>query len=153
MKTVQATDTAVSIWITREQAPTGEQMLSLVRQALADRGLAPWAETEAECFAAGEDTLVIARPGPGRRLGFYFADLEELLGAALAGGPGDGSLYDVGRGYMLALAPEAAGPALYEYGAPRTLAPGWEEHAREQGMCLLRDSALAQLRGWFGGGV
>ena len=36
MRTVQVTETAVSIWITEEAAPTKEQMLALVRQALAD---------------------------------------------------------------------------------------------------------------------
>ncbi len=152
MKTVQATDTAVSIWISREAAPTGEQMLLLVRQALMERGLAPWSETEAECFTAGEDTLVIARPGHGRRQGFYFADLEDLLAGAQGCADGSGSLYALEEGYLLVLAPEAAGPALYEYGEARSMGPDWELHAREQGMGLIREDAAAVLRRVFSRG-
>ena len=149
MRTVQATDTAVSIWITREAAPTGEQMLRLVRQALEDQGLAPWRETEAECFAAGEDTLVIARPGRARRVGFYFCGLEELLGGALACPEAESCLYVLEDGYMLVLAPEHAAPSLYEYGERQSVGADWEEHAREQGMCLIRNGALGTLRRFF----
>ena len=149
MKTVQATDTAVSIWISREEPPSRAQMLRLVRQALADRGLAPWPETEAECFAAGQDTLVIARPGHPRRAAFYFGDLEDLLGGAFSCPAGDSALYAVGEGYVLAVAPEAAGPGLYEYGRPYEAGPLWEVHAREQGMCLIREDAAAVLSRYF----
>ncbi len=151
MKTVQATDTAVSIWISREAAPTREQMLSLVRQALEERGLAPWAETEAECFAAGEDTLVIARPVHGRQ-GFFFADLEALLGGALACADVPSSLYVTEDGYLLAVAADGAAPALYEYGQARPVNAGWEAHAAEQGACLIREDAVACLRRFFSRG-
>ena len=149
MKTVQATETAVSIWISREQAPSRTQMLALIRQALAERGLTPWPETEAECFAAGEDTLVIARPGHSRRTAWYFADLEALLAGALACPGGDSDLYAVPGGYVLTLAPEAAGPALGEFGESFPVVPEWEIHAREQGMCLIRHSAIDDLRRYF----
>ena len=149
MRTVQATDRLVSIWIDREEAPTREQMLCLVRQALADRGLTPWPQTEAECFAVGEETLLIARPGPGRRLAFYFGDLEALLEAARALPDGESSLYTYGDGYVLALPAEAGRTALWEYG--RALEPGgeWELHVREQGGCLLDGDALDRLRRAF----
>ncbi len=149
MKTVQATETAVSIWITHEQAPTREQMLRLVRQALADHGLDPWPETEAECFAAGEDTLVIARPAHARRPAFCFGDLEDLLGGAMPCPDGDSSLYAVGEGYVLALGPEEVRPSLYEYGQAGCVTAGWEAHAREQGLCLIRGEAVAVLRRYF----
>ena len=148
MRTVQATETAVSIWITEEAAPTKAQMLDLVRQALAERGLAPWAETEAECFAAGADTLVIARPGH-RRAAFYFGDLEALLAGALRCADGESSLYKMGDGYVLTTGAETVCPALLEFGDTYTAAPDWECHAREQGMCLLRDRAVADLRRYF----
>ena len=145
MISVQATDRLVSLWVSREAPPSRERMLCLVRQALAERGLAPWPETEAECFAAGEDTLIIARPvRPGRRA-FIFPDLEALLGGALRCPPGESALYTVGEGYILTVAPEAAAPALYEFGESCGAGPLWEAHAREQGMCLIREDAVAVL--------
>lgn len=149
MKTVQVTPTAVSIWISRERAPDRAQMLELIRQALAERGLAPWEETEAECFAAGEDTLVIARPGHPRRAAFHFGDLEALLAGALSCADGDSSLYIGPDGYVLTLAHEAAAPMLSEFGEPFPATPEWEVHAREQGLCLLRENAIADLRRYF----
>lgn len=149
MKTVQATETAVSIWITREEVPTRAQMLALIRQALAERGLPLWEETEAECFACGEDTLVIARPGQPRRAAFFFGDLEALLAGALRCADGESSLYAAGGGYILTATRPAAGPALLEYGEAYPVTADWEVHAREQGMCLMREGAIAGLRRWF----
>ena len=149
MRLVQATETAVSIWITRERAPSRAQMLELIRQALAERGLGPWEETEAECFAAGEDTLVIARPGHSRPAAFYFGDLETLLAGALRCGDGDSALYRAGGGYVLSVTPEAVCPALFEYGDPFPVTAEWEVHAREQGMCLIREGAVGDLRRFF----
>ena len=149
MISVQATDRLVSLWVSREAPPSRERMLCLVRQALAEQGLAPWAETEAECFAAGEDTLIIARPVRPSRRAFYFSDLETLLGGALRCPPGESSLYTSGEGYILTVAPEAAVPALREFGESCEAGPLWEVHAREQGMCLIRENAVAVLRRHF----
>ena len=149
MKTVQATDTAVSIWVSREAPPSREQMLRLVRQALAEEGLAPWGSTEAECFAAGEETLIIARPARPKRCAFYFSDLEALLGGALRCPPAESALYAAGEGYILAVEPEGVTAALYEFGEPREAGPLWEAHAREQGMCLIREDAVAALSRYF----
>ena len=149
MKTVQATDTAVSIWISHEQVPTRGQLLQLIRQALTDRGLTPWRSMEAECFAAGEDTLVIARPGQARRLAFYFSDLEELLSGVLRCAGADSSLYDAGEGYILTVAPEEAVLALYEFGHASEVTYDWELQAREQGRCLIRDRAIDELHRYF----
>ena len=149
MISVQATDRLVSLWVSREAPPTRERMLCLVRQALAERGLPPWAETEAECFAAGEDTLIIARPVRPRRRAFYFSDLEALLGGALRCPPGESALYTPGEGYILTVAPEAAALALREFGETYEAGPLWEEHAREQGMCLIREDAIAVLSRYF----
>ncbi len=149
MRTVQATDTAVSIWFSRENAPSRQQMLSLVRQALVERGLDPWSSTEAECFAAGEDTLVIARPGQPHRLAFYFEELETLLGGVMGCAEGESSLYAEGEGYILTAVPEAAGPALYEFGRETPLSAAWETHGEEQGRLLIRDTAISDLRRYF----
>ena len=150
MRTVPATETAVSIWFSREDVPDREQMLKLIRQALLERGLDPWRSTEAECFAAGEDTLVIARPGHIRRPAFHFDDLESLLSGVTACAAADSSLYNMGQqGYLLTVDPEAAGAALYEYGQADTVTADWEAHAREQGLCLIRDGAISDLRRYF----
>lgn len=149
MKMVQAADTAVSIWITREEVPTGKALLTLIRQALAERGLTPWPSAEIECFAAGEDTLVIARPAHARRPAFYFPELETLLSGALCVAEEEGTLYGAGEGYLLALRPEAVVPALYEYGAASSVTAGWEVHAREQGRCLIEQHAAGVLRRHF----
>ena len=149
MKTVQATDRLVSIWISLEAPPTGAEMRRLVRQALAERGLPLWSDMEAECFAAGEDTLLIARPGHSRRAAFYFPDLEPLLAGALANADAASSLYALERGYILTVDRRGAGPALYEFGREVRAAAEWEDHAAEQGRRLLRDDAIAALRRYF----
>lgn len=149
MKTVQAADTAVSIWITREEVPEGEALLAMIRQALTERGLAPWPETEVECFAAGEDTLVIARPARDMRPAFYFGDLEALLSGARDVPGGEGALYAVEDGYLLAVRPDAVVPALHEYGEAASVSADWEVHAREQGMCLVEAGAADVLRRHF----
>ena len=149
MKTIQATETAVSIWFSREEVPSRGQMLGLIRQALTERGLKPWPETEAECFAAGEDTLVIARPAHIRRHGVYFDDLETLLAGVFSCRPGESSLYAVEDGYVLTVGSEAAGPALYEFGQEYMTGEDWEAHAAEQRMCLIKDTAITDLRRYF----
>ncbi len=149
MKTVQAAETAVSIWITREAVPEGDALLALVRRSLAERGLTPWPAVEAECFAAGEDTLVIARPARDRRPAFYFADLETLLSGALGVAGGENTLYAMDDGYLLAVGEEAVTPGLYEYGRAGSVSADWEIHAREQGMCLADGDAAGVLRRHF----
>ncbi|MCC8357118.1 MAG: adaptor protein MecA [Oscillospiraceae bacterium] len=148
MRTVQATENAVSIWFSQEEAPPQQQVLRLVRSALEERGLAPWPETEAECFAAGADTLVIARPA-AHSAGFYFEDLESLLAGALACPDGESDLYAVPDGYILTAAADVAVPALYEFGTPRRVLPDWAAHAAEQGQRLAASDAIATLRYWF----
>ena len=149
MRVVQATDRAVSIWFSGEAAPDRGALLALVRQALAERGLSLWPDTEAEQFTAGADTLVIARPAHHGRLTFYFEDLEALLGGALSCPDGPSALYDGGEGYVLAAERSCAGPGLYEYGRPAGLDGLWEAHAREQGRCIVESGAIAALRRYF----
>lgn len=150
MRAVQVAERAVSIWFSREDAPTRGQMLRLVRRALLDRGFRPWPETEAECFASGEDTLLIARPGRPRTAAFYFESLDRLLAAAACGRDG-GALYDAGRGgYLLTVPAEDVCAALYEFGAPARLSPEREAHEREQGRQLVDRAALAALLEAFG---
>ena len=150
MMQIQATDTAVSIWISREQPPAGETLRRLVRRALSERGLVPWGEVEAERFTAGEDTLIIARPGKERRPAFFFSELEGLLAGALACADGPSALYAVQDGYLLAADRSCAGPALYEFGEAGSVTAGWERHAAEQGQCLIPEDAVAALRRYFG---
>lgn len=150
MMQVQATDAAVSVWISGERPPAGDALRRLVRRALTERGLTPWPEVEAECFAVGEETLIIARPGHSSRPAFYFADLEALLDGALRCADGPSALYTYDEGYLLAADGAAAGPALYEYGAADSVRPDWERHAAEQGRCLIRRDAIAVLRRYFG---
>ena len=76
-------------------------------------------------------------------------DLETLLAGALRCPDGDSALYAVPDGYILTAAPEAAAPSLWEFGRPCPVPAGWETHAREQGMCLIRDRAIADLRRYF----
>ncbi|MCD7844920.1 MAG: adaptor protein MecA [Oscillospiraceae bacterium] len=148
MRTVQATENAVSIWFSQEDAPPRRQVLRLVRSALEERGLTPWPETEAECFAAGADTLVIARPA-AHSPGFYFEDLEALLAGALACPDGESDLYALPEGYILTVSGDMAVSALYEFGVPRRVSPGWAVHAAEQGQRLIAHSAAATLKRWF----
>lgn len=149
MKTVQAAETAVSIWITREEVPRADALLALIRRSLAERGLTPWPAAEVECFAAGEDALVIARPARDMRPAFYFADLEALLSGALAIRDGESALYALDSGYLLAVSETAAAPALYEYGEAALVSADWERHAVEQGMCLAEKDAAEVLRRHF----
>lgn len=149
MKTVQAASTAVSILITREEVPRGEALVELVRRSLAERGLTPWPAVEVECFAAGEDTLVIARPARDTRPAFYFADLEALLSGARDVAGGESALYAADGGYLLAVDKEAVTPGLYEYGRAAPVSGDWEVHAREQGMCLAGEDAAGVLRRHF----
>ena len=149
MRTVRVTETSVSIWLSQEETPPEGQMLALIRQALAAQGLDPWPETEAECFSAGSDTLIIARPGLTRRLAFYFDDLETLLAGIASCPECDSSLYTYADGYLLTVPPEDPDPALYEYGQGSSVTDHWELHAREQGQCLIRDTAVFDLHRCF----
>ena len=146
MRTIRTGEKAVEIWLSGEPAPAAEEVLSLVRSALAEGGFRPWEETRAECFAAGEDLLVLARPAPPRRRAFFFGGRESL--AACAGilpGTG-GALYAVPGGRLLVLDPPELGEALYEFGDERRLHPLWEAWAREHGLCVIPENALTQLR-------
>lgn len=149
MRAVQVAENAVSIWFSREDIPNRRQMLTLVRRMLEQKGFAPWPETEAECFTAGEDALVIARPGRGGRRAFFFGDLEALLGGALCCADGDSALYFAEEGYILTVVPENIRSGLYEFGEDCPLPLHWEEHAKEQGQCLLPEDATAALRRHF----
>lgn len=149
MRTVQATETAVSIWFSHEDVPGKGQLVKLVRQALTEAGLPPWGAVEAECFTAGEEMLVIARPGRKRYQAFYFDDLEALLGGALSTADGESSLYKVDEGYVLTVERRATGPGLFEYGQSWETDDAWEQHAKEQGQCLMEGRALADLRRYF----
>ena len=149
MKTIRATETSVSIWLSQEEVPPSGQLLTLIRQALTAQGLEPWAETEAECFAAGGDMLIIARPAHARRPAFYFDDLEALLAGIASCPECHSSLYTYDDGYLLTVPPETPSRTLCQHGLAGDIAPDWELHAREQGQCLIRDRAVFDLRRFF----
>ena len=145
MRTVYAAESAVSILISGEAPPYRRQLLAMVRNALEEAGLQPWDEMEADCFQAGEETLLLARPG--RETRYFRFESGEALRAAASGCAGDGgSLYCAGGGYILSVPSGSAGPALYEFGTRAALSPDWELHAREQGLCILEDGAMDALR-------
>ena len=151
MRYIQAADTAVSIRFVGERPPGPGALGRLVRRALAERGLAPWDGMEAECFTAGDETLLIARPVRDSRPAFFFSGLEPLLAGALACADGPSALYAWDGGYLLAADACAAGPALYEFGRAGSVRADWERHAAEQGRCLIGQDAIAALRRYFGG--
>ena len=149
MRITEASPAAVTILFTGEPVPAWRALTSLVRRTLRERGLAPWSAAETECFRAGEDTLVIARPGELRRRAFFFPDLETLLGGVSGCPAGQSSLYALEEGYLLAAEGGMVCPSLYEFGEERPLRPDWETHAAEQGGLLLEGDAAADLRRWF----
>ena len=63
MCVVHTAERAVTIWLTGEEAPSRQRLMALVRGALSAAGYAPWPTADADCFTAGEETLLIARPG------------------------------------------------------------------------------------------
>lgn len=149
MRSIQTEEKTVTIRLSGEPVPERGEVLRLVGQALEEGGYAPWPETEAECYSAGEEILVIARPGEAKRAAFFFPELEALLAGA-NGLPGeDGAVYAAESGYILTLPPEEAAPALYEFGQEMRLPRLWEFHAREQGRCLIGERAPAVLREMF----
>lgn len=146
MRKVEVGQKAVTIRMSENEMPPERADISrLVRRALAEQGMEPWEAVEAECFAAGGEVLVMARPGTAHPKGLVFAALELLLSAAAVCGTGDGELYRMEEGYLLVLPPESVHPVLYEYGEERPVHPDWTCHAREQGLCLLEENAVAQL--------
>ncbi len=65
MRVIQVSRRAVMIWFSEEDAPPLREMAALVRRALSAFGRAPWPRVTADCFAAENETLLIARPGEG----------------------------------------------------------------------------------------
>jgi len=63
MRVIHTASRTVTIWFIGEEAPSQSGAMALVRGALKHAGHSPWARTEAECFTAGDETLLIARPG------------------------------------------------------------------------------------------
>lgn len=146
MRKVEVGQRVVTIRMSEDEMPSERAGISrLVRRALAEQGMEPWEAVEAECFSACGEVLVMARPGTAHPTGVFFAELELLLAAAAACGTGESALYGTEEGYLLVLPPESVCLPLYEYGEERLLHPDWLCHAREQGLCLLEEDAIAQL--------
>ena len=122
-----------------------EALEQKLRQSLRDAGLPPWPAADTELFAAGGQSLFIARRPP--RL---YIELEELeaLTEALPHCPADTALYALPEGYLLALDSRGAGLWFREFGRPRRMPENWESWAREQGLCLSRDAA-GEISGIF----
>lgn len=149
MRSIRTERNAVAIWLSGEPVPERGEVLRLVRQALEESGYAPWQETEAECFAAGKEVLVIARPGEERSRAFFFPELESLLAVTPHVPTEEGALYAAEDGYILTLPAGDVCPALCEFGRELRLPPMWERHAGEMEMCLVGEQALRVLREAF----
>lgn len=124
---------------------TPQNAARLVRQAQERAGLSPWSDMEADCFQAGDELLILARPLPARPQGFLFACFEDLLGAVRARTGKSGALYTVPGGYLLSVPRSAPNLCLREFGEEYPLSPDWEIHAREQGQCIFPENAIAHL--------
>lgn len=149
MRSIQTEKNAVAIRLSGEAVPGRGEVLRLVRQALEESGCAPWPETEAECFAAGDEVLVLARPAAERPRAFLFSELEALLAGTDCTPAAEGALYAAEDGYILTLPAAGVCPAMYEFGRELRLPPLWEHHAREMGRCLIPENAAAVLRKAF----
>lgn len=146
MLRIEAGEHAVAIWLSGEPVPDRRAIPGLVRKILSRRGFTPWPEVEAECYAGGAETLILARPGLPRPLGFYFPDRETLLAAALSCPDCNSSLYQLKEGYLLTVPRETVPLSLYEHSHGVPLSPLWETHGKEQDMCLMEGSALEDLK-------
>ena len=141
-------DKNISLWLSGggQVLPAGpEEAARLIRRARKEAGLPPWAETEADCFQAGDQLLILARPAPTKPHGFYFPDLETLLRAVFSCPPAESSLYSIRSGFLLVFPQNPELLPLREWGDEYTLHPFWEIHAREQGQCILPHNAMANL--------
>lgn len=146
MQRIEAGPRSVAIWLSGEPIPDRHAIPGLVQKILSRRGFAPWPEVEAECYAGGAETLILARPGLPRPLGFYFADWETLLAAALSCPEGESSLYRLKDGYLLTAPRENVPLPLYEHSDGVPLSPLWETHGKEQDICLMEGTALGDLK-------
>ena len=147
MRSIETEEKAVTIRLTGEPTPSRAELMWLVRLALEARGFPAWEDTEAECFTAGEEILVIARPGERRRA-FFFDDMDALL-TAVSGSIGDGAVYAVPEGYVLIPAPGKAPPILREFGREMRLPPLWEVFARERGWRIVPEGGTSVLANAF----
>lgn len=141
-------DKHISLWLCGrgENSPTTPgDAARLIRHAREEAGLPPWEETEADCFQSGNQLLILARPVSARPHGFYFPDLESLLGAVFACPPRDSALYSMREGFLLVFPQIPDFLPLHEFGSDFPLHPLWEIHAREQGLCILPQNAMANL--------
>ena len=147
MRTVRTGEKAVQIWLSGEPVPEAKDILAIVRGALAERGFLPWPETQAECFAAGEDVLVLARPAAPRRRAFYFDGRESLLACAHVLPGTGGAVYGLPRGgFLMTLEAAELNEAIFEFADERSLHPLWETFAREHGLCVIPENALEKLK-------
>ena len=146
MRSIWTNCDRVTIMVSGEPVPGRAEVLSLVRRALAEEGFPPWQEVRADCYCAGEDTLVLARPGERRRPAFYFRDEESLLACARSVPAEGGVLFAVPEGFVLTMEPGQTVEGLYEFGEALRLHPLWETAAAERDFCLFPEKAMEKLR-------
>lgn len=147
MDYMDAGDDFVSLWLSGSggEDTDSAQAARMIRRIRSSAGLPPWKDMEADCFQAGDQLLILARPLPPRPCAFFFPDLEALLHAVLPCPPDDSALYTADSGYLLVFPQKPAHLSLYEFGCITPLPPDWEIHAREQGQCLFPKNAIAGL--------
>jgi hypothetical protein len=145
MRQVEVGKNMVSLRFSGEPVPQGQALQRLIYEALRQAGEEPWEELEMDCFSAGAESVVLARPGQPYRRCFFFPDWESLLGVASGCPAGESYLYQAEGGYVLAVARRAMGLSLYEFGQRLARGALWECHAQEQGQCLMEKNAIEML--------
>lgn len=146
MEPMDEKDDSTVLWLSGRSGCCGPgEAARLVRQSRAENGLTPWPGMETDCFQAGDQLLILARPTPPKPHGFYFPDLEALLRAVAVCPPRESSLYAAKEGYLLVFPQKPELLPLYEFGLEYPLSPDWETHAREQKQCLIPAKAMENL--------
>ena len=145
MRTIETTPQCVAIRLSHEPVPARAELLRLVGQALKADGYAPWPGVEWDCFVAGEETLLLARPGAVPLAGVWAADRNTLHAMALACGGGPGALYEREGSYLLLMDESQIPPALYEFGQVILLPRLYTAHVREHFRTVFAENALSAL--------
>lgn len=143
MQRICVTDDSIFLWLSDAESLSPAGLSRRLRDILRAEGAAPWDLAEAEVFSAAGETLVIARRP--KRLYIELDSLEELLPALALCGGAEAALYVREQGYLLALDSKNTGLWPREFGRRVHRPPHWEQHAREQGLCLSPDAARELL--------
>lgn len=133
-------------------ALSGDKARQLVRNALKEKGVAPWIEMEIELFSCAQSLLIMARRARRRTYRFVFRDSEALL-SAVAGSADEISsrltLYEDTFYLDIEETEEKIPSALFEFGDPAPLDPDFSAHIAEHGKQLIDHFAISTLKEKF----